>query len=1856
MPSTRRIRTLLAAIACVFCAVAAQAQVTLDPRTAEFDPSPDHNSPTLVVRYDLELYFIGASAPFQTVSLGKPAPQGDGKIRVDLATVLGAFLPAGQNYESRVTAVSDTSQVGRSTVSNQFAFTASCAATISPLSSSVGGGAATGSLTVSAAAGCTWTASSMVSWITITGGATGTGNGTVTYSVAANPTTTPRTGTVAAAGQTFTLNQAGACSFNISPTSASWPASPSTGSVAVTTTAGCAWTATSPVSWITLTGGTSGTGNGTVTYSVAANTGTASRNATLSIAGRAFTVTQAGVVCTPSLSATDVTVGAGGGPGTVGVTAAAGCTWTASSSASWLTVTGGSPGNGNGTVSYNVAPNGSASSRTGTLTIAGRTYTVTQEGVTCSFSLSPTSSSVPAASSTGSVSVTAPGGCTWNAVSGASWITVTSGGSGSGNGTVGYSVAANTTLNPRSGSITIGGQTFTINQAAAPCNFSISPTSASAPSGASSSTITVTVATGCSWTAVSNASWITVTAGGSGNGNGTVSYSVAANPNTTGRSGTITVAGQTYTVNQAGVPCAFSITPTGSSVAAAATSGTVGVTAQTGCAWTAVSNATWITVTAGGSGSGNGSVSYNVAANTSTTGRTGAITIAGQTFTVTQAGVPCSYSLLPTTVTLSATGGNRTVGVTAQAGCTWTATPSASWITITAGGSGSGNGTVSYTVAANPSTSGRTGSIAVGGQLLTITQSGAPCAFSITPGSVSVDANAATGTVAVTAQGGCAWTAVSNATWITVTGGASGNGNGTVSYSIATNTTITGRTGTITIAGQTFTVTQAGIPCTFTIAPTGASVGAGASSSTVAVTAPAGCTWSATSNQTWATITGGASGSGNGTVSYSVAANGTPSPRAATLTIAGQAFALTQAGGTCNFSVAPASDNVPAGGGSNRTIAVTVQAGCAWTATPSASWITITAGGSGSGNGTVTFSVAANTSTSQRSATIAIGSQVVTVTQQWAACSYGINPASVTVGSNASSGTLNVSAQPGCPWTASSNAPWLTITAGGSGNGNGAISYSVASNPGTGRRTGIVTVQGQGASAQTLTVDQDGVPCSYGLSPTTENVPAAGASRTVAMTAQGGCAWTATPSASWITITAGGSGSGNGTISYTVAPNASTTGRTGTIAAGGQLLTITQVGAACALSIAPGSVSVNANGSTGTVAVTGQTGCAWTAVSNATWITVTGGATGSGSGTVSYSIAANPGTSGRTGTVTIAGQTFTVTQAGVPCTFAISPTGTSVGAAATSSTVAVTAPGGCAWSAASNATWITVTAGATGNGNGTVSYSIAANPSTTGRTGTVTIAGQTFTVTQAGVVCTFSVSPATVALSPAATTLSIDVTTGGSCAWSASSAATWITFSGGGGPGSGDATFSVSANTTGAERTGTLTVAGQTVTVTQVGGTCTYSISPSLVNVGADATTIPVTVTTPGSCPWSSSSPASWATFPSGGTGAGNGTVTVAVASNPGSVGRLTNLTIAGRTLVINQAGRLCSYSLAPTAVTVGPEGVTGSFAVTASDGCAWTPTTAAPWISVGGAGTGNGTVTYTVQPNTSGAQRSANIQVGNRAFAITQAGACAYSISPTDVTLGEAAGSGTVAVSTGAGCSWTASSGASWITVTAGSSGTGGGSVSYSVAANPAGTPRTGIMNIAGEVFTVIQSSCDYAVTPGSVSEDAAGGTNYALVRTGSSCPWNASTSTSWITFTGATSGSGTDWVQFRVAANASPGERTGSVTVSGETVTVVQNGSCTFTVSPQTLSTGGSADVLTVGLTTGAACNWTASSQASWITINAGSTSGTGSATPAFTVAANAGTTSRTGTIRVAGVTVTIVQAASGPLTAPAGLRIVK
>jgi uncharacterized protein (TIGR03437 family) len=174
----------------------------------------------------------------------------------------------------------------------------SCTYSLGTSSASVGAGSGSGSFAVTTGSGCALSAATAdVTWITPTVSGT-----TVNYTVQANTSTSSRTGHITVNGQTFTVNQAGAagtCSYSISPTSNSMAAQGGSSSISIVVTAGtsCSWTASvssSASSWLHLGSITSGTGNGSVNYSVDLNTSTVSRTGTITIANLTFTVTQAG--------------------------------------------------------------------------------------------------------------------------------------------------------------------------------------------------------------------------------------------------------------------------------------------------------------------------------------------------------------------------------------------------------------------------------------------------------------------------------------------------------------------------------------------------------------------------------------------------------------------------------------------------------------------------------------------------------------------------------------------------------------------------------------------------------------------------------------------------------------------------------------------------------------------------------------------------------------------------------------------------------------------------------------------------------------------------------------------------------------------------------------------------------------------------------------------------------------------------------------------------------------------------------------------------------------------------------------------------------------------------------------------------------------------------------------------------------------------------------------------------------------------------------------------------------------------------------------------------------------------------
>lgn len=176
----------------------------------------------------------------------------------------------------------------------------------------------------------------------------------------------------------------------------------------------------------------------------------------------------------------------------------------------------------------------------------------------CSLSLAPTAASFPARGGGGSFQVNTGAGCTWDATFNAPWIVppihnnvAIVGGfpPPAGPGGVRFWVTANPTTSARTGTISVGNQTFAVNQAGLSCSASINPSSATVSASGGSIRVVVDDGPSCSWSAASNVGWLTVTLGGAGTGNASVYIQASANTGGA-RTGTVTIAGQTLTVQQ----------------------------------------------------------------------------------------------------------------------------------------------------------------------------------------------------------------------------------------------------------------------------------------------------------------------------------------------------------------------------------------------------------------------------------------------------------------------------------------------------------------------------------------------------------------------------------------------------------------------------------------------------------------------------------------------------------------------------------------------------------------------------------------------------------------------------------------------------------------------------------------------------------------------------------------------------------------------------------------------------------------------------------------------------------------------------------------------------------------------------------------------------------------------------------------------------------------------------------------------------------------------------------------------------------------------------------------------------------
>lgn len=433
------------------------------------------------------------------------------------------------------------------------------------------------------------------------------------------------------------------------------------------------------------------------------------------------------------------------------------------------------------------------------------------------------------------------------------------------------------------------------------------------------------------------------------------------------------------------------------------------------------------------------------------------------------------------------------------------------------------------------------------------------------------------------------------------------------------------------------------------------------------------------------------------------------------------------------------------------------------------------------------------------------------------------------------------------------------------------------------------------------------------------------------------------------------------------------------------------------------------------------------------------------------------------------------------------------------------------------------------------------------------------------------------------------------------------------------------------------------------GQDCTFTFSPPTFSVPAvGGNSLEVQVTTQSGCVWRARTSDSWISFQGNSSQQGSGTLRFDVGVNIGGP-RTGTVIVGASSLQVQQNGTsTCTFKL-DTKATAKAEGgnIEPAIVVMTQPDCQWRVVSPVEWIRVSSRDTfvGSGYVQLVATANNTPASRDAYVTVAGQEVWVHQPTACRTSLTPD--TLDAPANPGaplSIQVGIGSTCSYEVVANDRWLSVSPTGPQVGPRTLAVTVEANR-GSTRQGTLTVAGITAKVTQAAgqaCTFTVPP-SITVPQLASHQSMQVQTQPDCLWQASTNDQWITLTSGKRGKGAGPIGFDVATNPTTTARNGSITVADQTVVIVQNAlpPCPVTLSPPVLSLD--VQAATPSLSVGAAtdCQWTATSNVSWITIGGGF-SGTGPRTLQLNVAANTQSVARTGVITANGSHATVNQAA--------------
>ena len=1066
-------------------------------------------------------------------------------------------------------------------------------------------------------------------------------------------------------------------------------------------------------------------------------------------------------------------------------------------------------------------------------------------------------------------------------------------------------------------------------------------------------------------------------------------------------------------------------------------------------------------------------------------------------------------------------------------------------------------------------------------------------ALNVTEDSIDMDCEG--GQIAIEINSLCKWKIdANNCSWISTTPEKSHEGKTTVTITLQKNLTAEERSGIITIRTdhddifEEIAVHQGAHNPFINISDDRFDVDV--EEVTKDVTIESNIQWTAICDADWVTLSTTNGGFGTSNLKISISQNIDIENRETVVIFKNETYNIEQQIDIVQSAFNPfltLSDNAFDVDINGASLEVAVDSNISWSATCDAEWVDVSPTDGDVEDTSLSIIVAQNIDTTNRNAVVKVTNDYYNIAYEITIAQKEFEPY-IKIGKNkfdvdVNGGMFNLIVDSNISWTATCNDGWVALSTTSGTSGVTTIDFTVNRNINTSNRDAVIKIKNDYYDMEyDINISQKKFEPYLNLDKNSSSFDVDGGNVNISINSN--VSWVASCDANWVTVSPTNGVAGSSSIDITVAPNANTNNRSAVVKVINEYYNIVKEIAVSQKKFEPyisvSEQSFNAAVDGGSTYISVDSNIAWTANCDAEWVTLSTTMGAVGVTTLKLDIAKNANTQNRSAIVQITGNDYnvykniTVSQHKFEPFITISEKIFDVDI--NGGTMSINIDSNIAWTATNSVDWVTLSTTYGTAGSTVLKLTVAKNIATQSRSAIVKIVGDNYNVS-------YDISISQKQFEPyinlGKNSFNVDINSAlldanidSNVSWTASCAADWVTLSStSGNAGSTSFKFNVDKNIDTSTRSAVVKITNtnygitKEINITQSAFAPYITLSNSAFEVEPDSKSLDITIDS--NISWTVTNSASWITLSSNKGEAGTSTLTLNVSknSNPSSRNAVVKVTndYYGLTYEINvKQNALDSYiNLSKESYEVDASGSTLS--ITVSSNISWTATTtSSSWVTVSpsSGSTGSSTLKLTVSKNANTTSRKAVVKVKNDSFnvvreiAINQKAFEPY-INVNSKTFSVGVDGASLNATVSSNVSWTATSDASWVTLSPSSGSSGSTTLKLNVAENTNATSRSATIQVKNSTYnitqeiTVTQSAFVPYLTLSKQSFDVVPEGATLNITIDSNASWTATSNASWVTLSETSGNSGSRTITLNVANNDTGKQRTCNVVVSNKT-----------------------------------------------------------------------------------------------------------